>query len=75
MDTSETKPALSALLAGQPAGTWVVLDPDMSRILGAALTIEEAISQAHIEPTAFDQAIGERPVMIQVPDPSMVCFY
>jgi hypothetical protein len=75
MDTSETKPTLSALLAGQPIGTWVVLDPDMSRVLSAAPTVEEAIRQARIEPTAFDQAMGERPVMIQVPDPSMVCFY
>jgi hypothetical protein len=33
-------------------------------------TVEEAIREAHIEP-----AVGERPVMLQVPDPSMVCFF
>lgn len=75
METAEIRPSLGALLAGQAVGTWVVLDPDMRRILSAAQTPEEALRQAHIIPTAFDRAIGERPVMMQVPDPSMMCFY
>lgn len=70
METTETKPSLDDLLAGQPIGTWVVLDHHMSRILSAAQTVEDAIREAHIDP-----AIDERPVMLQVPDPSMVCFF
>jgi hypothetical protein len=69
------KPSLSTLLAGQRAGTWVVLDADMSKILSVASTPEEAIERANIEPATSDKAVGERPVMIQVPDPSMVCFF
>jgi hypothetical protein len=70
-----TKPALDALLAGLAAGTWVVLDPDMSRILSKGSTPEEAIEKAHISPPTSDKAVGERPVMLQVPDPSMTCFF
>ena len=66
---------LAALLAGQKAGTWVVLTADMSRVLSAASTPEEAIEQAQIQPPTSDRAVGERPVMIQVPDPAMVCFF
>jgi len=48
----------------------------MSRVLSAADTPEEAIRMAHIAPpTSSDRAVGERPVMLQVPDPSMTCFF
>ena len=70
-----TKPALDALLAGLSVGTWVVLDPGMSKVLSAATTPEEAIEKAHIPPPTSDRAVGERPVMLQVPDPSMTCFF
>ena len=67
--------SLGRLLAGQRPGTWVVLDPSMSTVLSAAATPEEAIEKAHISPPTSDRAVGERPVMLQVPDPSMVCFF
>jgi len=72
MDT-EKNPSLSGLLEGQPVGTWVVLTPDMTAILSTASTPEEALEKAHIS-SSPDVAVEERPVMIQVPDPSMICF-
>ncbi len=66
---------LAELLAGHEAGTWVVLDPGMSRVLSSAPTPEEAIARAHISPPTSDKAVGERPVMVQVPDSKMVCFF
>ena len=75
MKGSTHKAKLDALLTSQPVGTWVVLDPEMSKILGAARTPEEAIRRAHLPPVASDRAVGKRPVMIQVPDPSMICFF
>lgn len=67
-------PSLSALLQGQEAGTWVVLSPDMSQILSTAKTPEEALEKAHLGPEASGKTLDERPVMVQVPDPKMVCF-
>lgn len=75
MAATVTKPALEALLAGLTVGTWVVLDPGMSRVLSAATTPEEAIEKANIAPSTSDRAVGERPVMLQVPDPSMAYFF
>jgi hypothetical protein len=78
VETQVTEPSLTSVLAGQPVGMWVVLDPDMKTVLGSAETPEEALRQAGVgksEPTAFDRGIGERPVMVQVPDPSLMCFY
>jgi hypothetical protein len=69
----QEKPSLSVLLAGQQPGTWVVLTPDMSKILSTAGSPEEAIEMANISPPTSDRAVGERPVMLQVPDPTMVC--
>jgi hypothetical protein len=70
-----SEPKLDVLLAGQPVGTWVVLDPGMSKILGAARTPEAAMRKAHITPVTSTRAVGERPVMLQVPDPSTVSFF
>jgi hypothetical protein len=56
---------LSVVLAGQPAGAWVVLDPDMARVLGSGSTPEEAIRLA-IPPGV---PVGKRPVLMQVPGP------
>jgi hypothetical protein len=72
---TEKRPSLSTLLAGQAPGMWVVLTADMSRILSTASTPEEAIEKAHIPPPTSDKAVGERPVMVQVPDPTMACFF
>jgi len=71
---SAAKPNLSALLEGRPAGSWVVLNPQMSRVIGAARTPEEAIRKAHVKPVTSTR-LGRRPVVLQVPDPSMVCFF
>jgi len=65
-------PSLTSVLAGQPVGTWVILDPGMTTILSTAQTPEEALRKAAIEP---DSANGKRPVMVQVSDPSLTCFY
>src|ERR1044071_1924810 len=46
----DERPSLSALLAGQEAGTWVVWTADMATILSTARTPEEAIEKAHIQP-------------------------
>jgi hypothetical protein len=51
-----------------------VLNPQMSKVLGAARTPEEAIRKAHVKP-APSPRVGRRPVVLQVPDPSMVCFF
>ena len=79
METSREKKPLSVILAGQPVGMWVVLDPDMTKIIGTALTPEEALRQAGVmsesAASSFDRVIGERPVMLQVSDPKLVCFY
>lgn len=66
---------LDVLLADQPVGKWVVIDPAMSMVLSAADTPEEAIDRAHIAPSTSDRAVGERPVILQVPDPSAACFF
>jgi hypothetical protein len=72
---TEKRPSLSTLLAGQPPGMWVVLTADMSRILSVASTPDEAIEKAQIPPPTSERAVGERPVMVQVPDPTMACFF
>jgi hypothetical protein len=69
------KPAIEALLAGQPVGAWVVLDPEMSRVLGAGRTIDEALREAKSTTIPFALTTGQPPVMIEVPDPSMNCFF
>ena len=74
MATPGTRPALDALLAGHKVGTWVVLDANMSRVLGAGRTPESAMKRAGVSPVAKDPT-AKRPVMVQVPDPSMVCFF
>ena len=73
--SSSAKPNLSALLEGRPAGSWVVLNPQMSKVLGAARTPEEAIRKAHVKPVTSPRTAARRPVVLQVPDPSMVCFF
>ena len=74
MPINATKPALEALLARHKVGTWVVLDPSMSKILGAGRTPESAMKQAQVPPVAKNPS-AKRPVMFQVPDRSMVCFF
>jgi len=73
--TASAKPNLSTLLEGRPAGTWVVLNPEMSKVLGAARTPEAAIRKARVKPVSSTGTGNRRPVVLQVPDPSMVCFF
>jgi hypothetical protein len=49
----------------------------MTKIMATAESPEEAIRKAGMidDPLASSLATGERPVMIQVPDSSMACFY
>jgi len=76
-EAQQERRSLDALLAEQPIGTWVVLDSEMTSILGAAPTPEEAMLRANIalKQGTFDPIVGDRPVMLQVPDPSTICFY
>jgi hypothetical protein len=62
-----------AVLADQPVGRWVVLDPKMTQILGTADTPEEALREAGV--TNVRSTSKERPVIIQVPDPHLTCLY
>jgi hypothetical protein len=73
--SSAVKPKLDALLTGQPVGTWVVLDASMSKILGAAKTPEEAMRKAHIPRGMSGGPGSKRPVMLQIPDPTVACFF
>ena len=73
--SAAVKPNLSALLEGRPPGTWVVLNSEMSKVLGAARTPEAAIRKAHVKPVTSSRTVGSRPVVLQVPDPSLVCFF
>jgi hypothetical protein len=75
MGTPVIKPALDALLAGLTAGTWVILDPGMSKILAAADTLEKAMQQAAITPGLTGGPDPKRPVVFQVQDPAVACFY
>jgi hypothetical protein len=71
-----TTPAkkLDTLLAGLAAGTWVVLDPSMSRILGTARTAEGAMRKAHLPPGTAGRSGSKRPVILQIPERS-VAYY
>jgi hypothetical protein len=75
VDTSDTTVSLQSLLRGLPVGSWVVLDAGMRTVLGTAHTPEEALRNAHVKTPDFESVVGERPVMLQVPDPSLMCFY
>ena len=75
MKARRTQRTLDALLAGYPVGTWVVLDPGCRRLWVRARTPAGAMRKAHIPPTSSGRAVGKRPVMLQVPDLSMACFF
>jgi hypothetical protein len=75
--TSTPPPSLGDLLSDQTPGTWVVIDPTMTRIICAAASPEEAMERAGIKPEAStdDDGTGNHPVMIQVMDPAGLRFY
>lgn len=60
-------PRLDKLLAGYPAGTWVVLNPRMSKVMGSARTPDAAMRKARVAPVASSRAVGKRPVLFQIP--------
>lgn len=66
--------SLREALADQPVGRWVILDPSMSRVLSSAETPEEALRKSDLHPAAGATA-DERPVLLQVPDPHMLCLF
>lgn len=51
------------------------MDSDMTTVLASAETPEEALRDARVETSQFERTIGERPVVLQVPDPNMICLY
>lgn len=70
---AQKPPSLSEVLRGQPIGAWVVLSPDMDMILGAAASPEGALQQANVDEES--EVLGNRPVLLQVPDPTLLCFF
>jgi hypothetical protein len=73
--SSVRKPKLEALLAAHPPGTWLVLDPRMSRLLGAGKTPKAAMRKAHIPLGMSGGPDRKRPVILQVVDPTVACFF
>jgi predicted RNase H-like HicB family nuclease len=72
------KKPLDILWKNHDPGTWVILDPTMSKVIGYGETPEEAMKKAGI-PTAMVKATKrnlarKRPVIMQVLDPSMKFF-
>jgi hypothetical protein len=65
---------LSGLLKDQRPGRWVILDPDMTRVIGSGRTPGEAMRKAGIKETMSRRTRRRRPVMMQVPDPTMRYF-
>jgi hypothetical protein len=58
----------------EKVGDWIVVDPTMTRVLAADSTPEKALRKAGIDP--WGAALDEpRPVIMQVPDPSLTCLY
>jgi hypothetical protein len=68
-------PALEVLLAGRPAGAWVALDPQLSRVLGSGRTIEEALREVRSATNSFVLTLGQPPVILQIPDPSTSSYF
>jgi len=66
------KSVLEILLTQHLPGTWVILDPQMSKVLGAAKTLEGAMKKAGVPKVG--KASQKRPVAMQVQDPSMKFF-
>lgn len=64
---------LDHMLADQPAGAWVVLDANMTCVLGSAASPEEALSRAKAQTKALRGAtLDSRSVLMQVPDPLLL---
>lgn len=55
-------------------GDWVVIDPSLTKILAEDATPEAALKKAGIDLGKAERD-GARPVLMQVPDPSLTCLY
>jgi hypothetical protein len=67
---------LDAVLAGEPVGNWVVLDPGMTKILGSAASPAKALVNARERAAASSNGSAvAQPVLIQVPDPKLRHYY
>ena len=73
--SSVRKPKLEALLAAQAPGTWLILDPTMSKVLGAGKTPKAAMRKPHIPIGMSGGPDRKRPVILQVVDPTVACFF
>jgi hypothetical protein len=67
---------LSKILASQKPGTWIILNPRMTKLLDAGRTPEAAMKRAKISPVMSpvmknERVVGKRPVIMQVMDPSI----
>jgi hypothetical protein len=54
-------------------GDWIVVDPEITRVLASASTPEEALRKAAVN--LHEEEEAKRPIVMQVPDPSLVCLY
>jgi hypothetical protein len=67
-------PTTGSVLAGYRPGTWVVLKPDMTEVIGAGASPDEALRRAGIDPSPTTEDDDEpRPIMLQVLDPLIKC--
>ena len=55
----------------ETVGDWIVVNPEMTKVIAVGHTAEEALRKAGIK----QGQEGKRPVLMQVPDPSMTCLY
>jgi hypothetical protein len=58
----------------EKVGDWVVVDSSMTQVLGVGSTPEEALEKAGVD-SLHQQAADSRPLLLQVPDPSLTCLY
>lgn len=62
---------LGTILDRHRVGTWLVLNPKMTRVLGSGRTPQAAMRRAGLPttlvPASEDPGYGKRPVMMQVP--------
>jgi hypothetical protein len=58
----------------EKVGDWVVVDASMTQVLGVGSTPEQALEKAGVD-SLHQQAGDSRPLLLQVPDPSLTCLY
>jgi hypothetical protein len=58
----------------EKVGDWVVVNSSMTEVLGEGSTPEQALESAHVD-SLHQQSADSRPLLLQVPDPSLICLY